>query len=79
MRSGRTSAQKQALYRRIAELAARYAGTDPRNVFVTLTENDPVNWSFGDGVAQYADSSQVAGPPGPAGRRVAAGRGSGLL
>jgi phenylpyruvate tautomerase PptA (4-oxalocrotonate tautomerase family) len=56
MRSGRTPAQKQALYLRIAELAVKYAGTEPRNVFVTLTENEPVDWSFGDGVAQYAVS-----------------------
>ena len=54
MRSGRTPAKKQALYRRIAELAHEYTGTEPRNVFVTLTENEPIDWSFGDGVAQYA-------------------------
>lgn len=53
MRSGRTPAQKQALYRRIAELAHAYAGTDPRNVFITVTENAPADWSFGHGVAQY--------------------------
>ena len=63
MRSGRTPAQKQALYRRIAELAREYAGTEPRNLFVTLTENQPIDWSFGDGVAQYAVSPAVAGPP----------------
>ena len=55
MRSGRTAGQKQALYRRIAELAEEYAGTEPRNVFVTITENEPLDWSFGDGVAQYAE------------------------
>lgn len=60
MRSGRTPAQKQALYRRIAELALAYAGTEPRNVFVNLLENEPIDWSFGDGVAQYAT---VAPPP----------------
>jgi|SRR4051812_25285852 phenylpyruvate tautomerase PptA (4-oxalocrotonate tautomerase family) len=56
MRSGRTPAQKQALYRRIAELAEEYAGTEPRNVFITLTENTSIDWSFGHGVAQYAAS-----------------------
>ncbi|WP_051854032.1 tautomerase family protein [Streptomyces sp. NRRL S-146] len=40
LRSGRTAAQKQALHRRIAELAHAYAGTEPRNVFVVLTENE---------------------------------------
>ena len=62
MRSGRTDAKKQALYRRIAELAQEYAGTEPRNMFITLTENEPIDWSFGDGVAQYAVSPEVAGP-----------------
>ncbi|QLH26146.1 tautomerase family protein [Streptomyces sp. Rer75] len=56
MRSGRTPDQKQALYRRIAELAHEYAGTEPRNVFITLTENTSVDWSFGYGAAQYAAS-----------------------
>ncbi|MET7329697.1 tautomerase family protein [Nonomuraea sp. NPDC005650] len=54
MRAGRTADQKQALYRRIAELAEEYAGTEPRNVFVTITENTLLDWSFGEGVAQYA-------------------------
>ncbi|MEV0604197.1 tautomerase family protein [Streptomyces sp. NPDC050315] len=54
MRSGRTPDQKRALYRRIAELAHAYAGTEPRNVFITLTENESADWSFGHGVAQYA-------------------------
>ncbi|MDF2265214.1 tautomerase family protein [Streptomyces coacervatus] len=57
MRSGRTSVQKQALYRRIAELAHAYAGTEPRNVFVTVTENESADWSLGHGVAQYLDAS----------------------
>nr|WP_042188666.1 tautomerase family protein [Kibdelosporangium sp. MJ126-NF4]CEL18383.1 4-oxalocrotonate tautomerase [Kibdelosporangium sp. MJ126-NF4]CTQ97866.1 4-oxalocrotonate tautomerase [Kibdelosporangium sp. MJ126-NF4] len=56
LRSGRTTAQKQALYRRIAELAEKYAGTEPRNVVVTLTENESVDWSFGNGVAQYVEA-----------------------
>src|SRR5437763_1403555 len=53
MRSGRTTAQKQVLYRRIAELAHAYAETEPRNVFVTVTENESADWSLGHGVAQY--------------------------
>jgi phenylpyruvate tautomerase PptA (4-oxalocrotonate tautomerase family) len=61
MRSGRTQEQKQALYRRIAELADEYAGTEPRNVLITLTENESIDWSFGNGVAQYAAASGVAG------------------
>lgn len=53
MRSGRPPAQKRALYRRIAELAHAYAGTEPPNVFIVLTENESIDWSFGHGVAQY--------------------------
>jgi phenylpyruvate tautomerase PptA (4-oxalocrotonate tautomerase family) len=56
LRSGRTPEQKRALYRRIAELAHAYAGTEPRNVFVTLTENESIDWSLGNGVAQYSAS-----------------------
>ncbi|MGD3111868.1 tautomerase family protein [Streptomyces sp. YGL11-2] len=67
LRSGRTPAQKQALYRRIADLAHAYAGTAPRNVFVTLTENASIDWSLGNGEAQYATSTPAAdGTPSPA-------------
>ncbi|MER6378781.1 tautomerase family protein [Streptomyces sp. NPDC001250] len=54
MRSGRSPEQKRALYRRIAELVHERTGTEPRNVVVTVTENTLVDWSFGDGEAQYA-------------------------
>lgn len=59
LRGGRTPAQKKALYRTIAELAQRYAGVEPRNVLITLTENESLDWSFGNGVAQYADREPV--------------------
>ncbi|ADB33098.1 4-oxalocrotonate tautomerase [Kribbella flavida DSM 17836] len=55
LRAGRSTEQKQALYRRIAELAEQYAGTAPRNVFVTLTENSSADWSLGHGEAQYVE------------------------
>ncbi|MCQ4042571.1 tautomerase family protein [Streptantibioticus rubrisoli] len=61
MRSGRSAAQKRALYRRIAELAHEYAGTEPRNVFVTVTENESIDWSLGYGLAQYAESTEAVG------------------
>jgi phenylpyruvate tautomerase PptA (4-oxalocrotonate tautomerase family) len=62
MRSGRSPALKRALYRRIAELVHERTGTAPRNVVVTVTENTSVDWSFGDGEAQYAPAG--AGPAG---------------
>ncbi len=55
LRSGRSPERKQALYRRIAELAQAYAGTEPRNVLVALTENESADWSLGEGLAQYLD------------------------
>ena len=66
MRSGRTPDQKRALYRRIAELAHEYAGTEPRNVFITVTENESIDWSLGYGRAQYAGSAASAGGRPPA-------------
>ncbi|MGO4421194.1 tautomerase family protein [Streptomyces sp. MCAF7] len=60
MRSGRTPTQKRALYRRIAEFAHAYAGTEPRNVFIVLAENESIDWSFGHGVAQYAEAPDVS-------------------
>jgi phenylpyruvate tautomerase PptA (4-oxalocrotonate tautomerase family) len=53
MRAGRPPEVKQAMYRRIAELVEEYAGTDPKNVLVTVTENASPDWSFGHGLAQY--------------------------
>ncbi|MFF4528579.1 tautomerase family protein [Streptomyces sp. NPDC001407] len=63
MRSGRPPERKRMLYRRIAELAHAYAGTEPRNVFVTVTENESVDWSLGEGVAQYAAASDAPRSP----------------
>ncbi|WP_369215546.1 tautomerase family protein [Streptomyces flavofungini] len=53
LRAGRTDAQKRALYRRAAELAEEYAGTEPRNMFIVLTENADADWSLGNGEAPY--------------------------
>ncbi len=61
MREGRTDAQKRSLYRRTAELARDYAGTDPRNMFITVTENQSIDWSLGSGIAQYVTNPGVAG------------------
>ncbi len=58
MRARRTREQKKALYARIAELAATYAGTEPRNVFVVIHENQFADWSFGNGIGQYLESAQ---------------------
>ncbi|MEV5428506.1 tautomerase family protein [Streptomyces sp. NPDC052701] len=63
LRSGRTPDRKRMLYRRIAELAHAYAGTEPRNVFIVLTENESIDWSLGEGAAQYAAPPDPPAPP----------------
>jgi 4-oxalocrotonate tautomerase len=54
--SGRTVEQKKALYRNIAELLAAEQGVRKEDVFVNLIEVARENWSFGNGIAQYADA-----------------------
>ena len=50
---GRTLAQKQALYKAVAEGLAASPGLRPEDVFINLVEVKKENWSFGNGVAQY--------------------------
>lgn len=52
---GRTVEIKKALYARIAENLAKRAGLRKEDVFVSLVEVAKENWSFGGGVAQYAN------------------------
>jgi 4-oxalocrotonate tautomerase len=54
LNAGRTLDQKRALYARIAELLAEDPGVRPQDVLVNLVEVARENWSFGNGVAQYA-------------------------
>ena len=53
--AGRTVAQKRALYARITEQLADNPGVRPQDVLIVLIETAAENWSFGNGVAQYAD------------------------
>jgi 4-oxalocrotonate tautomerase len=53
----RTIAQKQALYRRIVERLTADPGVRPEDVFINLVEVLPENWSFGHGIAQYAEQA----------------------
>ena len=50
----RTAAQKQAFYRRVAGNLATDPGLRPEDVFINLLETARENWSFGNGIAQYA-------------------------
>jgi phenylpyruvate tautomerase PptA (4-oxalocrotonate tautomerase family) len=49
----RTVEQKQAFYRRTAELLGKEPGLRPEDVLINLLETGKENWSFGNGVAQY--------------------------
>jgi len=53
LRRGRSVEAKQALYRNITERLSRSPGVLPADVLITLVENGPEDWSFGNGVAQY--------------------------
>lgn len=53
-RRGRGVAQKQALFRAIASNLAADPGLRPDDVFINLVETEKENWSFGNGIAQYA-------------------------
>jgi 4-oxalocrotonate tautomerase family enzyme len=52
--NGRTVEQKKALFARIAELLSEKSGLRKEDVFVNLVEVAKENWSFGNGIAQYA-------------------------
>ena len=51
---GRTVEQKKALYKAIADGLAGKPGLRREDVFVSLVEVKKENWSFGNGIAQYA-------------------------
>jgi 4-oxalocrotonate tautomerase len=50
----RTVEQKQAFYKRTVELLSAEPGLRPQDVFINLLETAKENWSFGNGIAQYA-------------------------
>ena len=54
--TGRPLAMKKALYGAVADALAARAGVRPQDVFINLVETGPENWSFGNGLAQYADA-----------------------
>lgn len=50
----RSVEQKKVLFRRVAELLGEAPGLRSEDVFVNLVEVTKENWSFGNGLAQYA-------------------------
>ncbi len=57
LNEGRTVELKKALYKAIAEGLQKAIGLKPQDVFISLVEVRKENWSFGNGVAQYASLS----------------------
>jgi phenylpyruvate tautomerase PptA (4-oxalocrotonate tautomerase family) len=52
--SGRTTEVKQLLFQAIAKRLAPL-GIDGEDVFISIVENGPQDWSFGHGRAQYTE------------------------
>ncbi len=50
----RTVEQKQAFFARVATVLAESPGVRKEDVFINLVECKKENWSFGNGIAQYA-------------------------
>ena len=50
----RTVEKKKALYASIARRLANSPGVRPQDTFVSIVEVPKENWSFGNGLAQYA-------------------------
>jgi len=55
LNDGRTVDLKKAFYKRLAERLHEELGIRIEDVFISLIEVRKENWSFGNGVAQYAE------------------------
>jgi len=55
MNAGRTLDQKKSFYKRIADRLNERLGLRRENVLINLVEVSKENWSFGNGIAQYAE------------------------
>jgi phenylpyruvate tautomerase PptA (4-oxalocrotonate tautomerase family) len=54
LNEGRTVELKKAFYKTLAERLNKELGVRLEDVFISLVEVKKENWSFGNGVAQYA-------------------------
>ena len=54
LNEGRTVELKKAFYKRLAERLHSVLGICIEDVFISLVEVKKENWSFGNGIAQYA-------------------------
>ena len=55
LNGGRTVEQKKAFYMAVADALHVQLGLRREDVFINLIEVQKENWSFGNGVAQYAE------------------------
>ena len=55
LNEGRTTELKKAFYKQLAERLHRELGIRMEDVFINLVEVKKENWSFGNGIAQYAE------------------------
>jgi 4-oxalocrotonate tautomerase len=55
LNAGRTVEQKKAFYKAVADALHDRLGLRREDVFINLLEVQKENWSFGNGIAQYAE------------------------
>src|SRR5574342_544108 len=55
LNEGRTVELKKAFYKRLAERLHSVPGIRMEDVFISLVEVKKENWSFGNGIAKYAE------------------------
>lgn len=55
MNEGRTTEVKKALYKTVADKLNIQLDIRKEDVFINLVEVNKENWSFGNGIAQYAE------------------------
>ena len=53
MRAGRSNKSKQAFYKKVVQNLSKSPGIKPENVFITITENHDIDFSFRGGIAQF--------------------------
>jgi 4-oxalocrotonate tautomerase len=57
LNQGRSVEMKRRFYSAVAKALATNPGVRPEDVFISLVEVPKENWSFGNGIAQYAPDS----------------------
>tara|TARA_B100001250_G_C19534962_1_gene672138 strand:+ start:189 stop:554 length:366 start_codon:yes stop_codon:yes gene_type:complete len=53
MRAGRSNKVKKDFYKKAVENLSANPGILPENIFITVAENQDIDWSFSDGIAQF--------------------------